>query len=192
MITSSRQYAVGSRQLGKRPIAGGVFAKISSDLRLPTSAFRNLPTAHCPLPTRRGISLLEVLIAIFIVAVGLLSIASLLPIGSIQLEKAGIEERKATLGINALRDFQTRDCTNPQNWVRETSAPYLPILMDPTNQYLPDATWVPPLVIDPQMLAQRSCSTKPIRLHRPTAPLIRRPRKNCSFSPSIGYPPRHP
>ena len=141
MITTRRQYAVGCTQLDERSNAVGVFAKVSSDSRLPNSTFKELPTAYRLRPTsrHRGISLLEVLIAIFIVAVGLLSIASLLPIGSIQLEKAGIEERKATLGINALRDFQTRGFGNPSNWVAyndiaSPSPPWIPYVGSPGTE----------------------------------------------------------
>ena len=57
---------------------------------------------------RHGISLMEVLISIAIMAIGLLSIAALIPVGGIQAQKAEIEQRKADLGLNAFRDFKTR------------------------------------------------------------------------------------
>ncbi len=57
---------------------------------------------------RRGISLLEVLISIGIMAVGLISVMSLLPVGGIQAQKADIEQRKAETGLNIVREFKTR------------------------------------------------------------------------------------
>jgi hypothetical protein len=76
-----------------------------------------LPSALCPLPSdRQGISLLEVLISIFILAVGMLSIASLLPVGGYQAQKATIEDRKSVIGQNAFHEFRTRGMANAQNW----------------------------------------------------------------------------
>ena len=51
---------------------------------------------------------MEVLVSIAIMAIGLLSIASLIPVGGIQAQRAEIEQRKADLGLNAFRDFKTR------------------------------------------------------------------------------------
>lgn len=72
---------------------------------------------------RAGISLLEVLISMFILAVGLLSIASLLPVGGSQVQKAMIEDRKSTVGLNAFHEFRTRGMANPENW---TGVPQVP------------------------------------------------------------------
>ncbi|HTQ38488.1 MAG TPA: prepilin-type N-terminal cleavage/methylation domain-containing protein, partial [Pirellulales bacterium] len=134
------------------------------------SAFRPLPSAfrRLPSPRRRGISLLEVLISIGVMAVGMLSIAALIPVGGVQVNKANIEERKATLGQNAYRDFQIRglgtiptlpdpttltpsQITAIQNqgpWVAGNGSPFF----TPSGH-----TWQPyaqlPFVIDPEMIA---------------------------------------
>jgi hypothetical protein len=74
------------------------------------------PIPHSPFPIphlRRGISLLEVLISIFLMAVGLLSIASLLPVGGYQTQKASIDDRKSVIGQNAFHEFRTRGMSDP-------------------------------------------------------------------------------
>jgi hypothetical protein len=58
-----------------------------------------------------------VLISMFILAVGLLSIASLLPVGGYQVQKAMIDDRKSTVGQNAFHEFRTRGMANAENWM---------------------------------------------------------------------------
>ncbi|MEI6882575.1 MAG: prepilin-type N-terminal cleavage/methylation domain-containing protein, partial [Bacteroidota bacterium] len=65
---------------------------------------------------RRGITILEVLISIGILAVGLASVLALLPAGASQARKAMVEDRRTTLGENALEDVQARGFLNPVNW----------------------------------------------------------------------------
>jgi hypothetical protein len=117
-------------------------------LRTPHSAFRT------------GISLLEVLICIGIVAIGLVSIAALIPVGGVQVQKSNVEERKATLGLNAFREFQIRGMDNVQNWVRYNSSNwvnYLPLSLTassfPLASGFTDFPYLPPVAIDPQMAA---------------------------------------
>jgi len=80
---------------------------------------------------RRGITILEVLISIGILAVGLASVLALLPAGGSQARKAMVEDRRTTLGDNALADFQTRGFLNPVNW-SGASAP--PAMIDPLGK----------------------------------------------------------
>ncbi|MGC4003938.1 MAG: prepilin-type N-terminal cleavage/methylation domain-containing protein [Pirellulales bacterium] len=93
---------------------------------------------------RSGISLIEVLMSIFILAVGLLGIASLLPLGQRQIEEAEQHDRAAIIGQNAFRTFRTRGYSNYQWWcspsgtsVAQNTSPFAqpvlttPIIIDP-------------------------------------------------------------
>jgi type II secretory pathway pseudopilin PulG len=156
----SKQYAEDSRQIANCElqiadckILSGALLLRSND-RIPPTAYRLLPTAQ------RGISLLEVLICIGIVAIGLVSIAALLPVGGVQVQKANTEERKATLGLNAFREFQIRGMDNTQNWVAYNNSTtswvsYLS-LTDSSDLSAPtfkNYSYLPPVVIDPLMVA---------------------------------------
>jgi hypothetical protein len=89
---------------------------------------------------------MEVLISIFIMAIGMVSIASLLPVGGIQVEKANVEEQKAMLGLNAEREFQIRGMANAANWAQYNSSNQKWVAYTGAGAYLP------PLAIDPLMV----------------------------------------
>jgi hypothetical protein len=100
---------------------------------------------------------MEVLISMFIVAIGLVSIASLIPVGGLQVQKANVEERKAELGMNAFREFQVRGMgtfspTGNLPWLRDSGASYQPLNL--TAPSFTDAPYLPPVAIDPVMIAR--------------------------------------
>ena len=66
---------------------------------------------------RRGITLLEILVSIFILVIGLLGTAALIPIGNSEVLKAGIAHRGAEVGIRAYHDFRVRRMNDPRNWL---------------------------------------------------------------------------
>ena len=80
---------------------------------------------------RRGITILEVLISIGILSVGLASVLALLPAGGSQARKAMVEDRRTSLGENALADCHARGFLNPVNW-SGASAP--PVMIDPLGK----------------------------------------------------------
>ena len=80
---------------------------------------------------RRGITILEVLISIGILSVGLASVLALLPAGGSQARKAMVEDRRTTLGENALADFQARGFLNPVNWSGSSTPP---VMIDPLGK----------------------------------------------------------
>ncbi|NDC64445.1 MAG: hypothetical protein EBZ59_10795 [Planctomycetia bacterium] len=82
-------------------------------------------------PARAGITLLEVLIAIGILAVGLGSVAALMPAGQSQASRALVLDRAAVLAANALADTAT-----------------FGLLRDGTAVLSPAATAAAPLIID--------------------------------------------
>ena len=91
---------------------------------------------------RRGISLMEVLISAFILAVGLLGVASLIPIAGFQAAEASRNDRAATIGRSALSDVKLRGLLNPAMWagVNDPNDPNDPFLRNTATQ---------PFMIDP-------------------------------------------
>ncbi len=59
-------------------------------------------------PARSGVSLMEVLIAIFVVSIGLLGIAALIPVANFALVETGKADRSAACGQAAMRDVRVR------------------------------------------------------------------------------------
>lgn len=89
-------------------------------------------------PSRSGITLLEVLIAIGILAIGLSSVVALVPAGRSQASRAVVLDRAAALAANVLADAATA------GWLRDgvLTAPLAPntvVVVDPASAtaYLP-------------------------------------------------------
>lgn len=74
-------------------------------------------SAPCPLRPRRGISLTEVLIAMGIMTVGLLGVASLFPVGSYYMQKADIANNGSAIAQSVMSDIVTKGWLNPAAWV---------------------------------------------------------------------------
>ncbi len=66
--------------------------------------------------TSRGITLLEVLVAMLVMTVGLLGMAAMIPLGRLELAEANVADNAATLGRSAFRDLMVRGFLNPENW----------------------------------------------------------------------------
>lgn len=65
---------------------------------------------------RSGISLLEVLIAIFVLSIGLLGIAALIPLGKLAMMETEKSDRTGACGRAALRDVKVRRMLDPGSW----------------------------------------------------------------------------
>lgn len=98
-------------------------------------------------PSRKAVTLMEVLIAIFILAVGLFGVAALLPVGGSEALEATKAQRATSLGSAALHELQVRNLLQPFQWNTTTKqldplwywqdsplhdlSPYRWILIDP-------------------------------------------------------------
>jgi type II secretory pathway pseudopilin PulG len=105
-----------------------------------------------------GITLLEVMISIFVLAIGLLGTASLLPVASLQARRANIDDRKAAALQSATRDFKTRSFLRADYWVYDTAAPASTPVVSSSAPYnfinsSGSAITLPPVAIDPLMVA---------------------------------------
>ena len=87
---------------------------------------------HVQLENRDGITLMEVLIAIGILAVGLSSVAALMPAAGSQAKKAVIADRAASMAENALADAIAIGLTRQANLVSGTTR----IVFDPVGDPL--------------------------------------------------------
>ena len=86
-----------------------------------------LPTPHFPpLSPHRGLSLLEVIAAIGVIAVGLLGLAALLPVGGVTIFEATKADRAGNCGRAAIRDIVVRRMLDPNNWVNVNGNPTNP------------------------------------------------------------------
>jgi hypothetical protein len=66
---------------------------------------------------RRGITILEVLFAILVTSVGLLSAIAIFPVASAQARRARLNDQMSAGGHAAVHDFTSRGMTKPSNWV---------------------------------------------------------------------------
>lgn len=93
----------------------------SAAATLPTLA--TLPSGNSPL--RSAFSLLEVLIAMFILTVGMLGIAAAVVIGNASALRALVADRVASVGRNGLAEVRTREMLDPNRWVDVAGSPVL-------------------------------------------------------------------
>lgn len=84
-----------------------------------------------PLAARRGITLLEVLISIGILAIGLTSVMSLIPAGKSEAAKAIVYDRAASMAVNALSDAISFGLTRPDSYVATASNATTIVFDDP-------------------------------------------------------------
>jgi type II secretory pathway pseudopilin PulG len=80
---------------------------------------------------RRGITLLEVLISVGILAIGLSSVLSLIPVGKAEVGKAVIIDRSVVMARNAMADAVTFGYTRPASFVTANDAAAT-VVFDPT------------------------------------------------------------
>lgn len=107
--------------------------------------------------TRRGVTLLEVIVAMGVLVVGLMGMISLIPLGRLELAEGDRLDNSSTLGRAAFRELTVRGYLNPQMWAHPVSG----VAVATTTGYVFNGTppeHLPPfapIVIDPLMCAPR-------------------------------------
>ncbi len=91
--------------------------------------------------TRGGVSLMEVLISVFVLAVGLLGMAALIPVGRMAMVETGKHDRSGSAGRAIMRTVQVRRMLDYTTWQ--------PGVPNPTTN-----TSLPPFAIDPLGVAR--------------------------------------
>lgn len=97
--------------------------------------------------TRDGFNLLEVLIAMFVLTIGMLGVAAAVSMGNFLAVRSLIADRTAAVGRNALAEVRVREVLHPRTWVAPDGTPVLPI--NNPNAALPpgEAFCIDPLYI---------------------------------------------
>ncbi len=107
----------------------------------------------------RGVSLIETLVAMFVLAIGLASLAALLPVGQSQVVKANLDDRKSVVGRAAWQEIQTRGMLDYKYWTFLKTTAYNAQWTDSVGTA--PTTIKPPFAfaIDPLMVAVASEAT---------------------------------
>jgi hypothetical protein len=95
---------------------------VSCRLSVVSCASQPRTTDHGP-RTRSAISLTEVLIAMGIMTVGLLGVASVFPVGSWYLQKASIKDQGSAIAQSVMSDLMASGKLNPGAWYVMTPVP---------------------------------------------------------------------
>jgi len=104
-------------------------------------------------PQRSGLTLLEVLVSIFVLSVGLLGVATLIPMGSFALVESSKADRSAACGRAGQREIKIRRMLDPYMWLDPTGTPYV----DPVTDVLPMRSYA----IDPLFVSLNSLAGNP-------------------------------
>ena len=88
------------------------------------SAPRGASVKQWHLRHRRGLTLIEVLMSIFVLSVGLFGVAALLPLGQKKMIEGSIDQRKAQVAESAFEYLGSQGGLNPGRWISAAGAPY--------------------------------------------------------------------
>jgi len=64
-----------------------------------------------------GLTLIEILMTIFVLAIGLLGVAALMPVGSYQMQRGQIAQRVSEIGPSALDLVEASNMHSPERWL---------------------------------------------------------------------------
>jgi len=106
-----------------------------------------------PVPGRRGVTLMEVLISVFVLAVGLLGVAAMIPLGGLTILETNKADRAGACGRASMRDVRIRGMLDPQNWVTYNGGAVWACAMGNYTSTDPNSGPYSPVCIDPLYLA---------------------------------------
>lgn len=102
---------------------------------------------------RQGITLMEVLISIGVLGIGVLGVASLMPVASYYQAETAKFDRAATFGRQAIHDLSIKGYASPKRWVfvdPNNASPPTPVGLDTMLSYTPPHyNGMSAVVIDP-------------------------------------------
>lgn len=78
---------------------------------------RILLSQSAPRRSRQGLSILEVLVASFILLFGLMGVAAMFPVGQLYVAEATRHDTASSVGQAAFNDIQVRGLLNPEMWI---------------------------------------------------------------------------
>jgi type II secretory pathway pseudopilin PulG len=134
---------------------------------------------HQPATARRGITLMEVLVSIGIIAIGLTSVMSLIPAGKSEAGKALVFDRAATMAMNTLADAVTYGLTRPDSFVA-TNTSAATVVFDPANVVSwPAAATVATLKADGILTSSTTTATASLSVER----LFSQGRDDVAYNP---------
>ena len=119
MINLHRHFRAANRP-------GRARAPRSLPLRCSPTTDSRQPTAAAA--ARRGISLLEVLISMFVLLFGLMGVASIFPVGNHYAGKGEQFDRGSALAEAAFADLKARGMLKPELWFYATMPECRPLL----------------------------------------------------------------
>src|SRR4051794_1310625 len=94
--------------------------------------------------SRLGISLTEVLIAMGIMTIGLLGVASVFPVAGWQMQRAEIADNGSAIAHSAMNKLVTTGMLDPHSWFVLVPAPASPNIDDPNYNFAGvDSKYVP-------------------------------------------------
>ena len=114
----------GISDFGFRSRAACGFARRLSAFRLPHLSPHKSQIIN-PKSRRRGVSLLEVLISMFVLTVGLLGLAAMIPVGRYAMTQTTIADRAGTCGRAAMHEVKVREMMQYPYWRLSDSTQWL-------------------------------------------------------------------
>jgi hypothetical protein len=109
---------------------------VESKLQIENCGGVSAPQPPAPSLQPRGISLTEVLIAMGIMTVGLLGVASVFPVGTWYMEKAKVADQGSAIAQSVMSDIVARGLLNPGAWLVVTPAPLSAVVTSPNYRYM--------------------------------------------------------